>query len=342
MAAIPQTSTRYRIHLGLVAGLLGTVVIRVAGQDQAPSQVISIPEQAMSTPKRLETDAIENLFQVSGRLFSGGQPNGEKGFRELSKLGVKTILSVDGARPDVEAARRAGMRYVHIPVGYDGVSRPSALQIVKAVTTLPGPIFIHCHHGKHRGPSAVALCGLATDGWSHTQALNWLKQAGTSTDYQGLFSSVRGFVAPSAAELAGVSPDLPAQAKVNSLIEAMVAIDEHWDRLKASRGQQEVPSKGEREIDPAHEALLLSEAFRELTRLEETRTRGDDLVARMHAAERASTALRSALSEAGPSPSPASRARVDSAFAAVSKTCSSCHAQHRDRGSHSKDGTGVR
>lgn len=50
-----------------------------------------------------------------------------------------------------------GLRYVHLPHGYDGVPADRTKELAKAVRELEGPIFIHCHHGKHRSPAAAAV-----------------------------------------------------------------------------------------------------------------------------------------------------------------------------------------
>ena len=42
--------------------------------------------------------------------------------KRLADMGVKTILSVDGKTPDVEAAKKLGMRYVHVPIQYRGIT----------------------------------------------------------------------------------------------------------------------------------------------------------------------------------------------------------------------------
>ena len=73
--------------------------------------------------------------------------------------GRKTVLTLDGAQPDVETAKRHGLRYVHVPIGYDGIPAARALELAKTFQTLEpsGPIFVHCHHGKHRGPAACSI-----------------------------------------------------------------------------------------------------------------------------------------------------------------------------------------
>jgi protein tyrosine phosphatase (PTP) superfamily phosphohydrolase (DUF442 family) len=95
---------------------------------------------------------LHNVFPITDKFYSGSCPEGEAGFGSLRALGVRTVISVDGARPDVELARKHGLRYVHLPIGYDGVPRQQALRIARAVRDLPGPVYLHCHHGKHRGP----------------------------------------------------------------------------------------------------------------------------------------------------------------------------------------------
>src|SRR3954462_1625180 len=97
-------------------------------------------------PIPLKDSALPNGFRLSEKLLSGGNPDGDAGFAALATLGVKTVLSVDGARPDVDTARKYGFIYAHLPVGYDGISRDRVVALTKAAKSLPGPIYIHCHH----------------------------------------------------------------------------------------------------------------------------------------------------------------------------------------------------
>src|SRR5262249_21685483 len=89
---------------------------------------------------------IANLQTPCAGLFTGAQPEGAAGFDALREMGVRTIVSVDGARPDVAAAAARGMRYVHIPVTYAEVTTEQRLEIARAIRDLPGPVYLHCHH----------------------------------------------------------------------------------------------------------------------------------------------------------------------------------------------------
>ncbi|EMI21132.1 hypothetical protein RMSM_01919, partial [Rhodopirellula maiorica SM1] len=75
---------------------------------------------------------------MTERIYSGAQPDDESAFAEIAKLGVRTVVSVDGARPDVAAAKRAGLRYVHIPIGYDGVGQAASESIVNLIKNAEG------------------------------------------------------------------------------------------------------------------------------------------------------------------------------------------------------------
>lgn len=273
---------------------------------------------AAELPRTVETATLHNVFELAEGFYSGNSPDTEDGFRELQKLGVKTIISVDGSKPHVALAHQFGMRYVHLPIGYDGVPEARAVELVKATQTARGPVYVHCHHGKHRGPAAAAAVCRATQGWSAEKADDFLKQAGTSPDYAGLYRDVRAFRPPSEAELARVPAEFPEVAKTPDLVETMVAIDEHFDRIKAAQ------KAAWREV-PAQSATLLWELLREHGRDPETAKRGASYTAKLADSERAADTLRQLLRD----PAETSTAR-DAALLDSGKTCASCHAKHRN------------
>jgi hypothetical protein len=79
-----------------------------------------------------DTPGLYNVLRITNKLLSGSVPEGDVGFQTLQKLGVKTIITVDGAKPAVERAKKFGMRYVHLPIGYDGVPAEQGLRLAKA------------------------------------------------------------------------------------------------------------------------------------------------------------------------------------------------------------------
>ncbi len=282
---------------------------------------------AAEPAKPIQAAPLHNVFQLEGGLYSGDAPEGDEGFRELQKLGVKTIISVDGSQPNVELAHKYGMRYVHLPFGYDGVPQARGMELAKAaqMATTEGPVYMHCHHGMHRGPAGVAIVCRALDGWSAEDAEAFLKQAGTSPDYPGLFRDVKKFQPPTADQLARLPTTFPEHAKPGPLVDAMVAIDETFDGLKAAQkaGWREIP--GHPDLQPAQAAVLLWEGFRELGRDAEATKRGDDFLEKRAEAEKSADALRKILAD----PIADTPAR-DAALQAMTKSCGTCHKAHRN------------
>jgi protein tyrosine phosphatase (PTP) superfamily phosphohydrolase (DUF442 family) len=282
------------------------------------------PEPAAAGPAAVEVEGLHNVFRLNDRLYSGGSPEGEAGFASLQRLGVRTVLSVDGATPDVALAEKYGLRYVHVPVGYDGIPREKAWAIAKAARDLPGPVYIHCHHGKHRGPAAVACVLLALEpDYTPAAAAAWLAQAGTDPRYRGLIELPQTLPRPSAADLDALPADFPAVAAVPDLTRLMVAIDARWDHLKAARAAGWGPPPAHPDIDPPHEALQLVELYRESGRLPDVTRHGAEFMALLRDAEAAAGELEAAMRGG-------STERARAAFERSQLLCAQCHAKYRD------------
>jgi protein tyrosine phosphatase (PTP) superfamily phosphohydrolase (DUF442 family) len=272
----------------------------------------------------IELAAIPNAFELPGGVVSGSSPEGEEGFAALAARGIKVIVSVDGARPRVDLAEKYGMRYVHLPIGYDSVPPERVAQLVKAANEAPGAVFLHCHHGQHRGPAAAAVICQARAGWSPEEAVRWLEQAGTADEYAGLYRSVREFQKPDAGALARVGP-LPSVAETTPGVQAMVAMDEALHQLKASqrRDWREVP--GYRAVAPVAVAASLWQAVRGLGRHPESVAWSEEYRQLMFQCEDAAAALRDVLGDAT-----APHGLRTEALRRLEKTCAACHKNHRN------------
>ncbi len=223
-------------------------------------QTDTAPAQKPVVVKSMSLPGLDNVFQVDEAVYSGSGPAEQRSFDALQKLGVKTIVSVDGTEPHLGMARRAGMRYVHIPIGYDGLSNDAGLAFARVAKEIKGPVYIHCHHGKHRGPTATAVVGLCRGTFNQQQALDFLKRAGTSKDYAGLWRDIRNFKVPSADT---PLPKLVESTPVSPLVKAMSQISHHFESLDQMQTQNQHPlvRKKNRET-----LVLLQEEFREAAR----------------------------------------------------------------------------
>jgi protein tyrosine phosphatase (PTP) superfamily phosphohydrolase (DUF442 family) len=332
---------RYR-SAAVAIGALALVVVAASCRVQAPvartespstqpTAVVAAPFSKFTTPSTqpfaplADHADLENSYVVTDKIIAGAQPENDRSFQLLQELGVKTIVSVDGAKPDVEAAHRFGMRYVHLPIGYDDVSEDEGKAIAKALAELPGPIYVHCHHGKHRSAAAVAVACVNNGMLQSYQAEDVLKTFGTGENYKGLWKSARDARRIDDRELAQLQIQWVETAKVPALADAMVKIDTHWDHLKAIQKAGWATPADHPDLDPPHEALQVQEHFTEIGRTTDAQGRPAAYRTLLTGAEQAVIALRDALSAKS-----VDAKSADAAFKRASTSCTSCHKSFRD------------
>ena len=264
---------------------------------------------------------IENLLQITDRIYCGGEPTSAVSMERLRALGIRTLISVDGARPNVELAADYGMHYVHIPLGYDGITPEAGGALTKAIHDLEGPIFVHCHHGKHRGPAAAAVCAIAETGIQAGDAIRILEYAGTSRDYPGLWRDVESFLPPDNTD---ELPDLVSTASVDSFVLAMASIGRASDHLGLLAGNGWETPPDHPDLIASQEALILYEGFRESLRfLEQTNPYDPTMLESMQMALELTQQLQVRLD--------AGDAKIaNQLYAGVKDSCKSCHSAHRN------------
>ena len=278
-----------------------------------------IAASAVEGPSAEEFPDLHNLLRLSKRVYSGGQPEGEPAFAQLAQLGVKVVVSVDGAAPDLETAKKHGLRYVHIPIGYDGIPEKAGDSLARLVRDLEGPFYVHCHHGKHRGPAAAAVACLAEGTADAKSALAVLERAGTSKRYAGLWRDVENYSPPAPdAPL----PELTEVAEVSSLVAAMTGLDRNYDLLTESREAEWSIPPDHPDVVPAHEALLVREGLHEIGR-QQLGDPDDEFRQLLADAERAAADLEAALQAED-------RDAATESFERLSASCTACHAVYRD------------
>ena len=275
-----------------------------------------------------DTPGLHNVFRITDKLLSGSVPEGDTGFQTLQKLGVKTIITVDGAKPEVERAKKFGMRYVHLPIGYDGVSVEQGLRLAKAVRDLPGIIYMHCHHGKHRSPAAAVVVKLCLDEKCTVQtAVELMKRAGTDPKYLGLYAAPQQLRRPTNDELDKLQVTYPETASTGNLVQRMVEIDECWDHLKLIQKAGWVTPKEHADLDPSHEAVVLWEHYVELGRLPEVAKRPTLFKELLNETADDAKQLESALRR---NDNGKQHIQAEKSFKALQTSCNRCHALFRD------------
>jgi hypothetical protein len=303
-----------------------------------PGGVTPSPPVPPSVHAQRATDyqGLHNVVAFHEGVLSGSVPEGDAGFDTLQALGVRTILSVDGALPDLDRARAHGMRYVHLPIGYDGFDDARKVELARAVRDLPRPIYIHCHHGKHRSAGASATIAVSLGWLTPELAADRMRVAGTAAGYTGLWSCTANAVPLAAAVIDAAPADFPERTTPTSLVAAMVEIDEVHDRLKRAQKAGWRAPRDHPDLAPLADAGRLADLYRLLdddARLTDVAPAERHMVREWLVREGLAAARLEQLIEAMGVPSndrDALTARADASLAMLGASCTACHRAHRD------------
>lgn len=324
-------TNQHSINLPSPSGLFRRFLLTIAVCVVGLQPLGALGQERAKLPRRLALSHLPNPVQVHATVISGGLPEDDEAFKELANLGVKTVVSVDGMKPDVETAKKYGLRYVHLPHGYDGVPESRVKELAQTVRSLNGPIYIHCHHGKHRSPAAASVACVAAGLVKPENATEILELAGTSKHYVGLFRSARRARPIAPAELDAFESNFREVAKVPPMAEAMVELDHTYEHLKLIAASDWRTPEKHPDLNPPHEALLLRELFTEMLRSPEVQTEPEDFKRMLRESESAARELVSLLSSwhasnrkiAVPEAIPRQVKRL-------ADNCKACHERFRD------------
>ncbi len=280
-----------------------------------------------------ELPGLHNVCHLSESVISGSEPQGEEAFRHLSELGVRTILSVDGKVPDQELAAKYGMRYVHAPIRYNGIEDEELLQIAKTFRELDGPFYVHCFHGKHRGPAAAAVGRIVIDGAERVRAVAEMRQwCGTSKKYKGLYETLAAHPIPGPEETAAYDWDFPADKPMRGLRSAMVDLARHFDMLEIAVLNDFEYDAEHPDVDAHNESLILRDLFEASLELDEIDQHPAEFRASLEDSFQASVRITELLRDLGEVQlQPSARDAALEAFEVIDQNCATCHKSYRNQ-----------
>lgn len=306
--------------------ILGALALIAACSTAEPARppVVHIDPPALEAEQPANLPGIHNMVAYAPGLYSGSVPEGDEGFATLEGLGIRTIISVDGALPEVEVARAHGLRYVHLPIGYNGMDESRTLEIAKAIDTLPGPVYVHCHHGKHRSAGAAAAAAVTLGKLTNEQALQRMKVSGTAPNYTGLYKCAADARPASASTLAALPARFPEQAAQPSLVKAMVAIDERFDELKLVEKAGWKAPADHPDLAPASVAGQLADLLRSAADQPAVASKPAEFREALRSGSKQLEALEEGIR------SGASAEVMGKRWKAAQQSCKDCHAKFRD------------
>jgi hypothetical protein len=139
----------------------------------------------------LEIPGLPNLHRVSPVLYRGAQPT-EQGFRELEKLGVRTVLSLRTFDAD-EPPPGSRLSFERIAFKSWHPEREDVLRFLEVVTDPERqPIFVHCQHGADRTGMMCAITRVVLEGWTKQAAIE--EMTGGGYGFHSIWSNLIAYV----------------------------------------------------------------------------------------------------------------------------------------------------
>jgi protein tyrosine/serine phosphatase len=166
---------------------------------------------ATATSHQREAEAnlpgVPNFHKVSEDLYRGAQPT-QEGFRELEKLGIKTVVNLRSSHSDKDLLKGTNFSYEHIPMTAWHPEQEDAVRFLKIVTDANRtPVFVHCRHGADRTGTMCAIYHIAVQGWSKDQAIEEMTKGdfGFHGIFENLVNYIRGLDIEEIKQQAGIN-----------------------------------------------------------------------------------------------------------------------------------------
>ncbi|MDB5296909.1 MAG: protein tyrosine phosphatase [Phycisphaerales bacterium] len=160
---------------------------------------------AFASPTALP--GVPNFAEVAPGVYRGAQPTAE-GFRQLERLGVRTVVNLRAFHDDQELLAGTSLRQVRVRCAPWDVGR-GELERVLAVVDDPasGRVFIHCQHGADRTGYVVAGYRLIRQGWDATSAIAELDRFGFHAVWRNIPTRLRELAAAVPGPAAAAMPE---------------------------------------------------------------------------------------------------------------------------------------
>lgn len=158
--------------MGISRALMLGLVLVTGAWGQAPEMA---PRPTLLAPCDDCVPGVINFAKVDASLWRGSQPTAE-GFRNLEKLGVKTIVSFRHDHDDLPRLTGTKLKYLRIP---SRAFRPKDAHLARFLKLMQdpanAPVFIHCAQGRDRTGYNAAAYRMVFHGWKAEDAIAEMK-----------------------------------------------------------------------------------------------------------------------------------------------------------------------
>jgi protein tyrosine/serine phosphatase len=148
------------------------------GRIAVMSMAVLLAAACTPAPSPRDPPGVPNFHRVDEGLWRGAQPTAE-GFRNLERMGVRTVVNLRTFHSDREGIAGTGLDYEHIHAKAWHAEEEDVVAFLR-VATDPArrPVFVHCQHGADRTGLVCAAYRIAVEGWPKERAIREMTEGG--------------------------------------------------------------------------------------------------------------------------------------------------------------------
>jgi protein tyrosine/serine phosphatase len=179
-------------HLALICLVL--LCSAPLGAQQATPQPLPAPagERPANWAQAIELQGVPNLHRITDFLYRSEQPTAE-GFKNLEKLGIRTVINLRYFNDDEEEAEGTNLRLERVKILTWRAGDKHVIEVMRMLRHREnGPFLIHCQHGADRTGLMSAMYRVLEQGWTPQDALAELVDGGYG--FHKMWKNIKSYV----------------------------------------------------------------------------------------------------------------------------------------------------
>jgi protein tyrosine/serine phosphatase len=184
---------RFRLLNVLAISLIGSLFYSPACVGNEQLNTVAAAASNHPWAAEINLPGVPNFHKVSEGLYRGAQPTKE-GFKELKKLGIKTVVDLHLINSDRDKIKDANLNYKSIPMTAWHPEEQDVVKFLKiAADPNLTPVFVHCQRGADRTGMMCAIYRVAVQDWTKDEAIEEMTRGGFkfSSMWQNLIDFIR-------------------------------------------------------------------------------------------------------------------------------------------------------
>ncbi len=158
----------------------------------ASAQAPVAPPRSERWAVPIALDGVPNLHQITPTLYRSEQPTA-LGFRNLEKLGIRTVINLRAFNSDDDEVRGTNLRTERVKILTWNIDDDHVVDVMRMLRNSEnGPYLIHCQHGADRTGLMSAMYRILEQGWSVDDALAELTDGGYG--YHAMWKNILRYV----------------------------------------------------------------------------------------------------------------------------------------------------